>query len=223
LDQQLSDVESLEFEKLLMEEPVWGLKVTEVRSLRDGVERHLLQENLAQIHQEVYGEPKKEATRQVFWPWLAAAAVVIFIIAGINVFGLLKSPSERLFEAYYEVDPGLITAMSGSDQYEFDRGMVDYKSGKYQEALAFWSPLLEESSQDTLLYFVAMAEIEVGEFEKAEDKLLQLTQLGDSEFVSDATWNLALLYLRKGEIEKSRTYLETSQNPSAAELLKKLE
>ena len=41
---------------------------------------------------------------------------------------------QKLFAQFYQEDPGLITAMSSEGQYEFDRAMVDYKSGNY------WKP-----------------------------------------------------------------------------------
>jgi len=34
--------------------------------------------------------------------------------------------------SYYKADPGLLTAMSSAISYEFDRGIVDYKSANYQ-------------------------------------------------------------------------------------------
>lgn len=223
LDQQLSQSERAEFEQRALDEQEWTLKIKEVESLRKGVEKHLLKEELERIHQEAYSGVEKSKSIQAYWPWLAAAAVAVFILAGISIFGVLQDPNERLFEAYYEVDPGLITAMSGSEQYEFDRGMVDFKSGNYQEALAFWEPLLAQSDQDTLVYFIAIAEIEEGKFEEAEDKLRQVSKRNDSEFQEDATWTLVLLYVRKGQIEEAIELLKTSSHPRSAELLKELE
>ncbi len=69
-----------------------------------------------------------------------------------------KTGPEQLFAKYYSADPSLITTMGGSDEYNFNKAMINYKTGKYKEAAYEWEALISlQAANDTLLYFTASA------------------------------------------------------------------
>jgi len=223
LENSLSDKMKAEFEERGINDLDWSLKIAEVKSLRDGVEKLFLKEELKSIHQELFSRKQEKTTNISLWILGLAAGFVLLLIASSSFFGLFQSKNERLFQAYYETDAGLIAAMSESDNYEFDRGMVDFKSGEYNTALTFWDPLLKaDNSNDTLLYFVAIANIEVKEYKISEKLLKELVANSNSHFQRDAKWNLALLYLKKGDISASENLLLTIKTHEAAQLLKEI-
>jgi tetratricopeptide (TPR) repeat protein len=223
LEDSLSKKEEIEFKNFEANDPDWNQKIEEVKFLKLGLENYLFKEEIEKIHQENFNKLSNKPKINSFWPLAIAASILFLLIAGASFLGLFQNKNERLFEAYYETDPGLITAMSGSESYEFDRGMVDFKSGNFNEALQFWEPLLEaDSSQDTLVYFVAMAKLELEKYEQSEDLLTKFVNGRETEFNEEARWYLALLYLKKGEIEKAKSLLMELQKPDAKTLLEEL-
>ncbi len=202
----------------------WSLKVEEVKTLRQDLESYLVKTELDKIHHEVYTEKSPKTRKLPQWIWAVAASITLILVGWISFQFLFVDSNEKLFTAYYETDPGLITAMSGTDSYEFDRGMVDFKEGKYEEALALWQPLLEENpTGDTLLYFVAMANLELENYSESQESLELIIKGNPSEFKQDAEWYLALLYLRNGQTEKAKGLFSNSNKPEAKEILEKLE
>ncbi|MDG1279121.1 MAG: hypothetical protein P8O16_17710 [Algoriphagus sp.] len=223
LEDCLSKKEEIEFKNFEASDPDWNLKIEEVKFLKQGLENYLFKEEIEKIHQENFNRRSNKLKINSFWPLAIAASILFLLIAGASFLGLFQNKNERLFEAYYETDPGLITAMSGTDSYEFDRGMVDFKSENYTGSLQFWEPLLEaDSSQDTLVYFVAMAKLELEKYEQSEGLLTNLVNGRDTEFSEEAKWYLALLYLKKGEIEMAKSLLKELQKPDAKTLLEEL-
>lgn len=224
LDAKLTAEQMQAFRDLESQDPEWSLKVEEVKTLRQDLESYLMKAELDKIHREAYPENNPKTVSLPRWIWAVAASVALIIGGWLGFQNLFKSPNEKLFMAYYETDPGLITAMSGSGSYDFDRGMVDFKEGKYQEALALWEPLLEENpTGDTLLYFVAMANLELNQNTVSQDYLMQILSGTSSNFEQDAQWYLALIYLKNGETEKAKNLFSSSKKPEAKAILEELE
>ncbi|MHA7130512.1 tetratricopeptide repeat protein [Algoriphagus namhaensis] len=224
LDGKASDLQKQSFAQKETSDPHWSQKVAEVKALREDLETYLLKTVLEDIHLKSFPAPAAKSSPIPSWLWGVAASVAILLVGWLGFQKLFSDPNQVLFEAYYQTDPGLITAMSGTDSYEFDRGMVDYKEGKYQEALARWQPLLSENPEsDTLLYFVAMAQLETQDTESSQQYLEKLIALESSAFEPDAQWYLALILLQKGEVERAQSLLSALDRPEARDLLEKLQ
>jgi tetratricopeptide (TPR) repeat protein len=206
------------------EDSDWSLKVKEVKALREDLESLLVKKELEKIHEEAFEGSNSKTVPFPRWIWAMAASLALILVAWWGFQVGFQDPNQKLFEAYYETDPGLITAMSGTDSYEFDRGMVDFKEAKYQEALALWDPLLEENpSGDTLLYFVAMANLELENFEESEKDLRKILSDSTSQFEKDAKWYLALIYLKQGERDQAKLLLSDLDRPEAQKLLEEIQ
>lgn len=224
LDGTLTAEQMQVFRDLESQDPDWSLKVEEVKTLRQDLESYLLKTELDKIHKETFPGKNPKTVSLPRWIGVAAASIALILVGWLGYETLFDSPTEKLFEAYYETDPGLITAMSGTASYEFDRGMVDFKEGKYREALQRWEPLLNEKPNgDTLLYFVAMANLELGKYVQSQELLQELLEEDPSEFAEDGRWYLALIYLKNGETDKAKSLLSTSQRPEAEAILEELE
>lgn len=224
LDESLSSEQEKVFQDLKKEDSDWSLKVKEVKALREDLESLLVKKELEKIHEEAFAGTNPRTATFSRWIWAVAASVALILVAWWGFQGGFQDSNQKLFEAYYETDPGLITAMSGTDSYEFDRGMVDFKEGKYQEALARWELLLKENpADDTLLYFVAMAHLEMENYPLSQELLKQVADEDSSEFKEDASWYLALIYLKKGEMEEAKLILSNLAKPEAQELLQKIQ
>lgn len=224
LDGTLNEEQLQALRELEAQDADWSLKVEEVKTLRQDLESYLVKAELDKFHEEAYPEKTPKTRKLPQWIYAVAASITLILVGWISFQFLFVESNEKLFTTYYETDPGLITAMSGTDSYEFDRGMVDFKEGKYEEALALWQPLLEENpTGDTLLYFVAMANLELENYSESQESLELIIKGNPSEFKQDAVWYLALLYLRNGQTEKAKGLFSNSNKPEAKEILEKLE
>ncbi|WP_288370385.1 tetratricopeptide repeat protein [uncultured Algoriphagus sp.] len=224
LDDSLSSEQEKAFQDMEKEDSDWALKVKEVKTLREDLESLLVKNELEKIHEEAFEGSNPRTASFPRWIWAVAASLALILVAWWGFQGGFQDPNQKLFEAYYETDPGLITAMSGTDSYEFDRGMVDFKEGKYQEALALWKPLLEQNpSGDTLLYFVGMANLELQNFQESKEDLQKILSESSSEFEEDAKWYLALIYLKQGELDQAKLLLSDLDKPEAQKLLEEIQ
>ena len=89
---------------------------------------------------------------------MIAASVVAIVSFSYWMFFYKGNRDEKLYSKYYITDPGLATVMGNSPDYDFEKAMVEYKNGDYGKAFKTWNALLKQKpSDDTIIYFVAMA------------------------------------------------------------------
>lgn len=227
ITRKMKGIEKVNFEKELHTDPVLKAKFDELKGIIEGIEKAELKAKLEQIHTEAEaqgenGFRKKSRFNRIY---LSTAASVIIIVFITTLLFLRPKEHERLFTQYFKSDPGLVTAMSSTDvNYEFERGMVDYKSGEYQSAIDRWTPLLAKSPEnDTLNYFLGTANLELKDTEPAIDRLKKVTKEPQSKFFNEAHWYLALAYILENQIEDAALVLKNTNHPSKKELLNKLD
>jgi tetratricopeptide (TPR) repeat protein len=217
--------EKVNFEKELINDPLLKAKFNEIKNIIEGIEKIEFKNKLEQIHREMDVGKDRPGNKFIFnWKYLSVAASVL-VIALISIF-IFNQPkkNEKLFADYFKSDPGLVTAMSNRDMnYEFERGMIDYKSEKYQSAIDRWEQLLAENiANDTLNYFLGTAYLELKNPEPAITRLKKVTENPQSKFIDEAYWYLALAYILENRTEDAVMVLENTNHPSKEELLKKL-
>lgn len=197
----------------------------EIRIILAEVETSNLRQSMEQFHEalsETAVVPMQVvATKKTWWPWVAAASLALVLTLWV-LQGRL-SPNERMFTAFFEPDPGLVTAMSSTGAYEFDRAMVDYKTGNYQEAIVRWEKLLPaKPDNDTLNYFLGASYLAKGEADKAIGFFQNVAKMPKGEFTDDTYWFLSLAYLKQGKTEAAIEALNKSEHPSKDKLLQAL-
>ena len=156
--------------------------------------------------------------------WLIAASVALIMLAGAAWWMLSPSKQERLYAQYFVADPGLPTNMGTEEEYEFYRGMVDYKSGHYDLAITRWEKLYAADSLNTeLAYFLGAAWLNSGNTVNAAPFLEQVSRDNASPFRKSAIWYHALANVREGNNSKAVDLLNSIPDyPEAPELLRKL-
>lgn len=159
----------------------------------------------------IVAEDGAKANRANWTSYMKYAAVIAVLITGAIWWSLRPSLNERLFAEYFAADPGLPVTMSATADPAFADAMVSFKEGKYAEARAKWSPLLQaEPMNDTLRYYIASAHLAEGDAHAAVPMLEALAAEGASVFQAKARWFLFLSYVRTGAIAKARAIpLET--------------
>lgn len=209
----------------IRQDEMFASTVEEIKGLQFGLERAALASRLDAFHDDLSHSDKPAIGKvRSLWFWGVAASLFLVMSAGIWWMMGQKSPGEELYQAYFRPDPGLVTTMSGESDYEFDRGMVDYKSGDYAQSLEFWQPLLEQApDNDTLLYFVGLDYLQIGEIREAKKLLGQVIQNKESQFLRDANWYLGLAYVKEGQLSEAIPYLKTSEKEQAKSLIARIE
>ncbi|MGY6522187.1 MAG: tetratricopeptide repeat protein [Mongoliitalea sp.] len=223
---KLTEQEKESFEIALQTDPSLQDKVQEVKGLMEALEEAGLRASMEEFHQVFDTELALDKPVKRLNPWfgVAAAVITLLILAGVWVLIPTSTIYEDLFESYYVEDPGLITAMSSESDYEFDRAMVDYKSGNFKDAVTRWQQILElKPENDTLNYFLGAAHLALNETGTALDYFEKVSQLPQGRFTNDTFWYLALVYLKQGKVEAAKMSLEKTEHPQKGQLLETLQ
>lgn len=228
LQGNMPETERTAFEESLAEDKDFQRTVENYRNLIEGIESTSLKYAMDRFHDEMEtsdsaGEsnPKKNYP---FVKYLIAASVLLAIGLTSWFVATRQSPQEELFAAYFEPDPGLITPMSSTGQYDFYVGMIKYKRGDYEEAINKWVPLLNAKPQnDTLNYFLGVAYLALGNEDKALPYLKTSVENDGFSFIDDTYYYLGLAYLKNENREAAIRALQQSNSGRAKELLAELE
>ena len=183
----------MSFEKQIQTNDSLATKVKEVKSLLEGIDAAVLKERLNTYHLKIKpGNTQKKGAKILSFKMFLAASVFLFAVLSIWFFAIRKNRYEKIYAAYYKPDPGLITAMGASDNYVFNRAMLDYKTGNYKKAIDTWRRLKNNMPQnDTLTYFLGAAEQANGNSKAALILLKQTASYTTSTFYKDACWYTA--------------------------------
>lgn len=200
-------------------------QVEEVRLLLLGVEEASVARAVEKFHSELpvvrslSADKKKGSIRS----WLIAASVALLAGAGLWLYFQAESANQRLFADYYRQDPGLITAMSSSENFDFERAMVDYKTGDYTAAIAVWSKqIIDRPDSDTLNYFMGVASLATDDPEGAAGYFRKVAGQQQSVFAADANWYLGLALLKMDRVVEAARFIERSDHPRKEALLQRL-
>lgn len=213
--------EKAAFEKMLAADAAWNEKFIAIRLLITGVQEASLREEMQQWNEKKMEVPVRSVS------WMKSLAIAASIIIAISVVGWMwffkKSANEQLYADFYKPDPGLATKMSVSDNYEFERAMVDYKTGQYKAALERWNKqLTANTGSDTLQYFIAAANLGDNNPELAIQYFDKVIEQTNSAFKIEAYWYKGLALLQQGKEQEAIAVIEQSAHPQKDALLKKL-
>lgn len=225
LNDELGLEERTALEEKFSADAVWQRKLAEVQLVLLGVQEAALQQRLSSFHSDLPAkttEPRIGLRPAPSRTWLAAASVLLVVCAAAWLLLLRGSREERLFSVYFKPDPGLITAMSATDHYAFEKAMIDYKRGEYAAAIQAWDSLRSrQPANDTLNYFLGEAYLADGHSAKA---ILYLDKVQTSSFFyADAQWYLALALVKEVKKEAAVSALEKATHPKKEALLKALQ
>ena len=211
LDGSMSHKEQSGFDKTLMEDEVLKQKTEEMRILLQAVEEQTLREKLKKFHKEISSEKSKTKSFNPFRKYAIAASIALLAVLGIWLILNQKPKNEKLFAQYFKPDPGLITPMSTTSNYEFYRGMVDYKQAKYKLAFERWKPLIAKKPQnDTLNFYLGLSWLARADSRKAIPYLSKAVNVTNSVFINEAWYYLGLAQLKEGQFSKATNSFKKS-------------
>ncbi|MEL6918483.1 MAG: tetratricopeptide repeat protein [Bacteroidota bacterium] len=185
------------------------------------IEEEGLRKVLDDFHNTLPSENPSE--KKYFHFYRIAAGIAILMALGLWFFNR-QSPNERLFNTYFTPDPGLPTVMGTQNNFAFYDAMVDYKQGNYDTAIKKWDKLLlAKPNNDTLNYFLGVANMAKGDIDPALYFLQETLKDEQSKLRKDALYYLALAQLKNDDLEKATKNLKMLSTAKSRELLEKLE
>ncbi|MEO6682795.1 MAG: tetratricopeptide repeat protein [Ginsengibacter sp.] len=201
-------------------------KVHYMKLLLTGIQEDQLARDLNKFHDNMQSPPKNISPKEngVNLKFLLIAASVIFLVT-ISIFLFLNNPQqeEKLYSEFYKPDSGLISSMSSSEHYSFDRAMIDYKTEDYKAAIQIWDTLYTiKPGNDTLQYFLGSAYLALNQYENAITYFEKVISQENSYFVEDANWYLGLALLKINKKDQAISFIEKSDHPQKEKILDKL-
>ena len=214
------------FENRIQTDSAWAYKVGEVKLLLAGIETATMKERLNSYHENLKkNQPEKGGGKIIFIQrkLMVAASVALLATISIWLFTTSKNKYEKIYATYYKPDPGLMSAMGVSDNYVFNKAMLNYKIGKYKAAIDEWGKLkIELPQNDTLNYFLGAAQQANGNNAAAVELLKSMTTDAAKPFYKDACWYTGLALLEQGAVKEAIPYFEKSDRPESKELISKI-
>jgi tetratricopeptide (TPR) repeat protein len=217
---QLSPAERPVFEERLTKDAALRQQVDEMRLLSVAIQESALRSQLDHYHQSV------PAITISFWRrnrWLIAAAFIGLMLLPMAWLLLRPSGPERLYNEFYRPDPGLMTTMGTSEQYTFEKAMIEYKTGNYRAALEAWKVSDRTADSDTLDYFIGSAYLALQQPATALPYFKKVAGRQESVFKGDACWYAGLALLQNGDTHGALFWLQRSSHPDKEALIRKLQ
>lgn len=225
IQNDMTPEESIQFESQASNNQILKDKINEVRLLLLGVQEASLTAKLEDFHTNLDAQNGDSQTNKIFpfKKWLLAAAMIAVIAIGFWLLIDSFNANENLYSKYYKADPGLLSAMSFSDNYQFDRAMIEYKTANYDSALKNWETLLiANPKNDTLHYFIGASYLALDKNEKAIQNFEEVLKIQTSYFFSDANWYKGLALIKEGKKAEAIPFIEKSAHANKASLLDEL-
>jgi tetratricopeptide (TPR) repeat protein len=219
LANRLPAAESARFREKIVTDSFLAREVDMFRDLMEGVSRQgrgevkgrlqQLEATLRAAEEPKLPSPNLVKSRPLLW-WGEVAAVVLI---GVCAYAWLSraSHSEKLFTQFYEPYPNVVAAVErgAAVQGEEEVAFRLYEEGQYAAALPRLQRMLRSNGHAAdLLFYAGIASIELGQYAQAQAYLQQALQLPPHAFTPQATWYLALVHLKREQMEQAAALLE---------------
>lgn len=200
----------------------YASKLNEVKLIITGIQENELKKHLQTLHQKESVIIKRSPVRRMYFRWVAVAAIFVLVIT--LALGVFTNRNDKLFAKYYQPDVGLMTSMGATDHYNFDVAMIEFKSGKYEDALIKWLDLRKgNENNDTLNYFIGSGYLALDSANESIPYFNQVIGLKSSVFQSEAYWYEGLALLKEGKSQEASQMISRSDHRFKEELVSKLQ
>ena len=164
----------------------------------------------------------------------AAAVFVIFVSAGSwFYFHQLRSSPEDLFSKYYQPYDNIYSSRSidqaFSEKKIITKGFHAYGNSEWKDAEAHFDVILKQNpKQASLLFYAGIVKLERNKSKEAIELFNKVIEQKNPMFIEQAYWYTALIYLKNGDTQTARRYLEQiiergmTNKDKADKILKKL-
>lgn len=201
---ELPSEQAVSFEKKLLDNPAFAKAYKVEKDIHDSisfVEQQKLKGRLNKIHEDIFPEnqaiERKITSSRRRWAPLAAAVLVGVIIAAFFLFPQGQS-SQQLMADFYE-KPSFAPERGVSDFADIQKA---YQEDDFQQTIT----LISQSDNPSLQLYKGIAHLELGEYDDAQSIFSSLQ--ANTNINDQATWYLALTFLKMDDKEASKKELE---------------
>ena len=218
---KLSSIELGQLQELIDNDPKLQVELDMRRDIADGVTltgNRQLRSMLEKVHNEVVGPSGKETGG---WKQWVIVGIITSIAALVGYQLLVKSGSEpqqpvMQYASYYTPIESTSRGETATGDNQEQQYLEAYTRGDYAAVISILSPTLQEAPNEQRLV-IAIAALEVGEYELAAAQLQKITVSDDFYYVDHAKWYQALLYLELGDAAAAQTLLRSLAQDSNAD------
>lgn len=181
-----------------------------------------LKATLAKLNAQYFAQETKVVSFKPFIKWASGIAAVL--VVGLFIWAPWRS---SLYEEFNHPGQMLVTERGSASQTDLDKAASLYNEGKYAQAKPLLAQLYLKNPNDALLgYYYGQALIATQETAKGRALLTRLYE-GESAFKYDASYAIALSYLKENNEAECKAWLQkipegTTHYEAASKLLKKL-
>ncbi|MDX2444156.1 MAG: hypothetical protein QNK30_10190, partial [Bacteroidales bacterium] len=135
------------------------------------------------------------------------AAILVIGIFSTFFLNSIKQNPIKIYEEYYQPYPNISTPLSRSDE-NGNSPYYQYEKGEYESALAGFQSLIKGNPDDeSALFYAAISNMELSDFNNAIEKLKKVADKNQSKFTQAANWYLSLAYIHTKKPELASEYL----------------
>ncbi len=188
-----------------------GIDYSIMKTLKEDL--HALEATLPEVRiKSQTGFQEEEPTIGRRFVLLKVAAALILIAVSIVVVFQLQQPSspQELFSQYFEPYPNEFVSAKRGDDVTADpmvQAFQAYDSQNYNVAIAGFTRLLDVEENEMVLFYLGSAQLSQNQSQTAIatfERFLEISQ----DYRTEATWYLALSYLKENRAEAARSLLE---------------
>ncbi|MEP2281304.1 hypothetical protein [Maribacter sp.] len=194
----------------------------------------------------------KKNKKTISRSWLKYAAVAAILITSLLIVQPTKTSNEKLFSQYSTIATNYrqlnyerLTRTSEGEEnrsfYEFTlknlssaetdialQGLKYFHEGNFDQSKKLLASINPKNKNSKILLFLAISQLNTNEVDIAITTLLYLENIPDFQFNDTVTFYLAISYLKKNNLKKAKTLLqsltdkESLYHNQAQEIIKKM-
>lgn len=217
IERYLSGVMNKEEEKWLLAEMQGNKKLTQEMELRRRTNKVLADMSIIdlrgklealEMRKRVANPARKAAIRASRY----AAALVSAVIIASSVYLPNKNVSpEKLYERHFNTYQVISSARSANsiNNALFTSAMESIKAKDYNTAIGYLEKVINSDAVNIeSAFMLGVANMEVKNFDRAEQSFIQVLDQNDNLFIEDASWYLGLCYMVTDEKDKALKQFE---------------
>ncbi|MDH3245139.1 MAG: hypothetical protein OEM26_11030 [Saprospiraceae bacterium] len=214
---RMDEGERSDFEKSVGEDPDLAEALALQRDLMIGIQSHFDQALKEKLQTSSKSESNGQAKvvkmqSKVIWRWASAAALAL--VVGVFYFMNQGDKTDRLYSQYFESFPNIVEFQQRDEQTNLSEAFFFYQNGDWEDAAAAFDALQSQSDEIYPVFYDAICQMNLTDYQQAEEGFMEVISSGDSRFAAPATWYLALTHLAREELTRCREILiEISSSP----------
>ena len=230
---QLKEEELQQFEEALSSDKDLQAELENRRAAHEVLEAHVrseLSNRISKIHKGM----RRSKVRRMNWStWKVAAGLILLLGVSLIIYSSIYLDNEALYNGYYEGYEDNITVLGEADEI-ISKAIEYYNKEEYERAIEEFEKIPantdpEDAFMTDAMFYYAMCHYELNDLKKTEEIFLYIIE-NNAKYEQTARWYLALLYLKTGEENQSKSLLEeiiegdegTYKKSSAEDLLRSL-